>query len=405
MQTVSPLRYLPLFAAIFAITPLAVDMYLPAMPAMANFFDTKITVVQLSLSLFLAGYALGMLCFGPLADHYGRKRFLISGLVGFVITSFAQSQVTDIDLFNALRFVQALCGGAATVTVPGTIRDLFGKETAKGIAYVSMAMMIAPMLAPTLGSLILTVAEWQSIFVILSIYALFILLVTAKKFPFLPPKTRAHPKLFKSLATSYKIVFSQVKCYPFLLTTMLTTFTFFTYITSVSFVYISVYGISETVFGFLFGANVAALMLGNLINAKLVSRIGPLRMLRFCLIGAAVFAFLLCFILVTTSPIEWAVTALLFLMLHLMIISTNSDAMVLMTFPNQSGTATAIIGTLKFGSGACAGLLLSVFHDGTAAPFGYIVAGTVSLLVITQLVSWRFVQSIGDYATDSQNID
>jgi len=390
VKATSPLRFLPLFAAIFAITPLAIDMYLPAMPGMAQSFQADITQIQWSLSIFLAGYALGMLSFGPMADHYGRKVFLLTGLSGFIITSFLMSFASTSESFIALRFIQALCGGAATVTVPGTIRDLFGSNTAKGMAYVSMAMMIAPMLAPTIGSLILYFSDWPSIFLVLGIYGIAILVLTVKFFPFLPPSGRQNTGLFLGILRSYGVVFRKRVCYPFLLTTMFTTLSFFTYITSVSFVYISIYGVSEQTFGILFGANVVSLMLGNFINARSVSQHGPLNMLRMALIGAFISAVVLTLLIHFESSVGWVVAAILILMLHLMIISTNSDAMILMSFPHQSGTATAVIGTLKFGAGAFAGLLLSWMYNGTAEPFSNLILFCVTLLVIVQTVVWLF---------------
>ncbi len=386
MRLKSALSYLPLFAAIFAITPLAIDMYLPAMPQMATDFGTGISQVQWSLSLFLAGYALGMLCFGPMADHFGRKVFLLTGLSGFVLTSFAMAFSQSIETFIVLRFVQALFGGAATVVVPGTIRDLFGKSTAKGMSYVSMAMMIAPMLAPSIGSLILAWETWPAIFLALGGYAIVILYFAITRFPFLPPKGKSDPRLLHSIVKSYGIVFKNVRCYPFLLTTMTTTMVFFTYITSVSFVYISIYGVSEQTFGLLFGANVIALMSGNFINARLVARFGPMTMLRCALIIAVMIAGLLIWALIYQWSIGWIVSCILILMANLIIVSTNSDSLVLISFPKHSGTATAVIGTLKFGSGAFSGLFLSLLYDGTALPFGILIGFGVGFIACVHLV-------------------
>ncbi|NVJ48819.1 MAG: multidrug effflux MFS transporter [Gammaproteobacteria bacterium] len=387
-SSTSPLRYLPLFAAIFAITPLAIDMYLPAMPQMAIDLNSDITEIQFSLSIFLAGYALGMLCFGPMADHYGRKFFLLAGLSGFTAINFALAYVPNVETFIVLRFVQALCGGAATVTVPGTIRDLFGRNTAKGMAYVSMAMMVAPMLAPSLGSVLLYFFNWPSIFIAIGTYALFILVMTIRYFPFIAPAKKSTGNLLRAVVNSYAVVFAKRVCYPFLTTTMLTTLTFFTYITSVSFVYISLYGISEQTFGILFGANVIALMLGNFINARLVAKWGPLTMLRGALFGALCSAAALFWSIYNELSLFWVVSSILLMMLHLMIISTNSDALVLMSFPHQSGTATAVIGTLKFGAGAFSGLLLSWLYDGTALPFATVIIICVTSLVVIQLLVW-----------------
>ncbi|WP_144392859.1 multidrug effflux MFS transporter [Pleionea sediminis] len=385
MRLKSAFSFLPLFASIYAITPLAVDMYLPAMPQMADSFSTGISEVQWSLSIFLAGYALGMLCFGPMADHYGRKVFLLGGLSGFLVTTLALAFAPDIQTFITLRFFQALFGGAATVVVPGTIRDLFGKSTAKGMSYVSMAMMIAPMLAPTIGSIILAWSEWQAIFMILTSYAALILFFAIFRFPFLPARSQSHSNVIYSVFRSYRIVLLNTSCLPFLLTTMLTTFVFFTYITSVSFVYITIYGVSEQVFGILFGANVAALMLGNLINARLVNRFSPIQMLRMGLLSASIVTLFLTWILIHQASIAYLIVSIFALMASLIIVSTNSDALVLISFPRQSGTATAVIGSLKFGGGAFSGLILSWLYDGSAAPVALVIGSAVTIIILLHL--------------------
>ncbi len=386
MNDKNPLRHLPLFAAIFAITPLAVDMYLPAMPTMAEELATTIGQVQWSLSVYLAGYALGMLLFGPLADHYGRRRFLLGGLAGFSLLSLLLSLPMSIEWFIALRFLQAMIGGAATVVIPGSIRDLFGENTAKGLAYVSMTMMIAPMLAPAIGGGILSIGHWSSIFLVLGSYAVVILLWAIRKFPQREfPHREPTSTLFAAVFNNYKTVLTRGSCYPFLFTTLCTATAFFTYITGISFVYITVYDVSEQMFSLFFGLNVGALMLGNLINAKLVSRFGALTLLRVFMLLALLASAGLWLVTMLSDNVYYLVACVLCMMCCLMVVSTNSDAMILMSFPEQSGTATAVIGTLRFGCGALAGLLLALFYDGSAQPFAQIILVSVALITGIQL--------------------
>lgn len=136
---------IPMLSAIVAITPLAIDMYLPAMSTLASSFNSSVTTVQQSLSLYLAGYALGMLTFGPIADRIGRRPLVLLGLTGFGLISLALAFVTSVEVFLGLRFLQAFIGAAATVVVPGYIKEVYGKNTAKGMSYVSLIMMLAPL--------------------------------------------------------------------------------------------------------------------------------------------------------------------------------------------------------------------------------------------------------------------
>ncbi|MGL4517817.1 MAG: MFS transporter, partial [Shewanella sp.] len=166
-----------MLAAIVAITPLAIDMYLPAMATLAIHFKSDITVVQQSLSLYLGGYALGMLCFGPLADRIGRRPMVIMGLTGFSLISGLISLTQQIEIFLLLRFFQAWIGAAATVVVPGYIKEVYGDNTAKGMSYVSLIMMLAPLVAPSIGSLILGLGDWHLIFTLQSSYGALLLLL------------------------------------------------------------------------------------------------------------------------------------------------------------------------------------------------------------------------------------
>ena len=133
-----------LLASIYALTPFAVDTYLPAMPIIADDLHTHIGTMQQSLSIFLAAYSAGMLVFGPLADKIGRRPLVIFGIAGFACASLALAQVTHIETFLLARALQAFCGAAATVVIPGVIRQMYQEHTAKGMSYLSMMMMLAP---------------------------------------------------------------------------------------------------------------------------------------------------------------------------------------------------------------------------------------------------------------------
>ncbi|MFT5529930.1 MAG: DHA1 family bicyclomycin/chloramphenicol resistance-like MFS transporter, partial [Alteromonadaceae bacterium] len=155
-EQVSLKLLLPLLASILAISPLAIDMYLPAMAIMATELNSDMPMVQNSLSIYLLGYALGLLFFGPLADKHSRRLLVVIGIGGFILASLILPFSQNIEQFLSLRFVQAFISSAATVIVPGTIREYYGKNMAKGFSYVSMIMMVAPMIAPAIGAILLT---------------------------------------------------------------------------------------------------------------------------------------------------------------------------------------------------------------------------------------------------------
>lgn len=374
---------IPMLAAIVAITPLAIDMYLPAMSTLALSFHTDITTVQQSLSIYLAGYALGMLCFGPLADRIGRRPMVIMGLSGFMLTSFLIGFAAQVEIFLGLRFLQAFIGAAATVVVPGYIKEVYGDNTAKGMSYVSLIMMLAPLLAPSIGSLILELGEWHLIFFIQSAYAALLLLMVIILLK-MPSDKDQDTRSQKSFLGAYATVFSRAGVKLNIASGVLTSFAFFCYLTASPFIYMEVFDLDKSFFAILFSVNVGALMLANILNTRVVGRYGSLRMLHVSTFFGALAGVGLLAVNLLELSYHFTVMMLIPLMGCLGIMSVNADAIVLMKFKQETGTATAVIGTLRFGCGALAGPLLAVFYNGTAVPFSALMLAAVVLVGICQ---------------------
>ncbi len=376
-----------LFAAIIATTPLAIDMYLPAMPQLADSLHTNGVLVQQSLSIFLAFYGLGMLLFGPLADAVGRRPLALWGLTGFIVASLLLSQSSSIEWFLTWRALQALAGSAATVVVPGIIRAIYQQHTAKGMSYVSMTMMLAPLLAPAIGSLVLFLGSWHWIFVVLALYALVILLLSAKFLPEINSKAQRNKLDFFG---SYQVVFAHKAARPLIAISMFASFSFFCFLTAVPFVYIEHFGVDEQMFSLLFGLNVLMLIAANFINSRLVSRLGSPNMLKAGWFSALCFAVGLVLVSSLDLSLFWTVLMIAPLMASLGLIATNADALILIAFPKHSGTATAVIGTLRFGAGALAGPLLALWPQQNTLPFALLMLSGVLAITLARF----FMQQI-----------
>ena len=391
---------LPLLASILAISPLAVDMYLSAMPTLAEHLHTPMSMVQNSLSIYLLGYALGLILFGPMADKHSRRKLVLIGIGGFCIASLLLPFFSNIEQFLTVRFFQAFVSSAATVVVPGAVREYYGKDTAKGLSYVSMIMMLAPMIAPSIGSVLLLAHSWQLIFYVLSAYSFIVLLLVIKYLPdaantdafkvsdsatgHLPVKVKEQ----LSFIQRYKIVLSNTEAILDIFTSMMISLAFFAYITAIPFVYLKVFSVSEYNFSFLFAFNVFALMIAHFINTRFVVRKGSRTMLRFGLTLAVLAATALMLVNVLALPLIYTVVAIFPLMGSISLIAVNSDALILTKFPEHSGTVTAVIGTLRWGIGAFAGPILAFFYDGSAKPFALLMFFAVLVVLCCQLMVW-----------------
>ncbi|GGD49657.1 hypothetical protein GCM10012288_24650 [Malaciobacter pacificus] len=152
---IMPKGFVVILAMLTSITPLAIDVYLPSFIQMSEYFYTSIDQIEITLSIYLLGFALGQLIGGPLSDRYGRKIFIFSGLVVYIIFSFLISLSSSVEQLWVFRFFQALGGGFAVVNTSAIVRDIYhGREGAKVFSVISMIMMIAPMIVPIIGGLI-----------------------------------------------------------------------------------------------------------------------------------------------------------------------------------------------------------------------------------------------------------
>lgn len=383
-------RLMILLAATVAITPFAIDMYLPAMPIIAQDLQTHIGTVQQSLSIFLAAYGAGMLLFGPLADKVGRRPLALCGVGGFALASFFLAWANSIESFLMGRALQAFCGAAATVIVPGIIRHLYQEHTAKGMSYMSLIMMLAPLLAPSIGSGILYFSHWHSIFLVIFTYAVILLFFIWKYLP--EPTTSSAPNSVTFFA-GYKTIFSQRDVRPLIGTVIFAAFSFFCYLTAIPFVYIKYFGVSEQLFSVLFAVNIIILMMSNFINSRYVTHYGSPHMVRMALLTAVVLSLLLCTVNLVQLNLIFTVITLAPLMGCLTMISTNTDAMIVLRFPNHSGTASAVTGTLRYGCGALAGPILAFTYTGTPVPFTILMLAGVIGIVACQYWANKEIKS------------
>lgn len=277
MLTLDSRRVALLVAANTALAPFAIDAYLPAMPALAEAVGESIHHTELSISTFLAGFALGQLTGGPLSDRLGRKPVLLSGLVVFLLASLMLATVGSLGELLGWRLVQALGGGACVVNSAAIVRDCFqGREAAKVMSTMAMIMMLAPLAAPAVGSGLLYLADWWLIFVFLAVYAAFLLWLMGTKLPETraPDAPAASPR---QVLRNYASVLRHREGMGYVLAVAATFSGMFAFITASPFLYISHYGVSPAIYPVVFGANVVVMAASNRLNIRLLRRRTPSR--------------------------------------------------------------------------------------------------------------------------------
>lgn len=362
-------------AALVAITPLAIDTYLPAIPTIAEDLGTDIPTINLTVSIYLLGFALGQIIGGPLSDRLGRKPIAIIGLTIFIIASIAITQLSNAGWFLIARFFQALGGGHASVVVGAMVRDRFkGQESAKVFSAIGMIMMIAPLLAPAIGAAILTTLDWNSIFAFLAAYAgllLWMLSFNMEETRIKPTGVTAERSLHKHYWHSYASVFRATESLPHLISQACVSGILFTLITNASFIYIDYFGVSETAFPLFFAAVTGCSIIAGRINLHLLRKHQRLLILRKAsllqLLATTILGLYVCF----GEPQLWITVALFGATVTAMGFSySNNMSLYLDHHGNAGGSANAIFGSATFTAGAILGGISSLLHDGTLLPAG-----------------------------------
>jgi DHA1 family bicyclomycin/chloramphenicol resistance-like MFS transporter len=377
-------------AALSAFAPMSVDMYLPAMPSLTSVFDATPGMVQWTLSAFLVGFGLGQLIFGPLADRFGRKPILLLGLSLYLLASAGCATAETVVGLMEWRFVQAIGACSGQVLARAMIRDVFDRDRAARMLSIMMLLMgAAPMLAPLIGGQLLAFFTWRAIFwVLVGFGALSIagtLLVLDET---LPPERRTASNLTQMLRT-YGLLLRNRQLTGYIATTSLIYVGLFAYVSGSAFVFIEVYGVPRAQFGFLFGLNVVALMLGALINSRLVVRLGSDYLLRRgTLAGALTGLWLAADAALGIGGLTGIMIPLFCFMFSMSFVGANALAGGLSIFPQYAGTASALFGMLQFVTGGLCGSLVGMLHDGTARPMAFIIAiaGVAGLTAHRRLV-------------------
>lgn len=359
----NPRRVAILVAANTALAPFAIDAYLPAIGILADSIGASIHHTELSISVFLLGFAIGQLCFGPLSDRVGRKPVLLGGLTVFMLASLLITTADSLTTLLLWRFVQALGGGACVVNSAAIVRDCFsGREAAKVMSTMAMIMMLAPLAAPAVGSLLLHVAGWWLIFVFLAAYAGFLLWLLGTRLPETRDMTlpAASPR---QVIRNYASVLRHREGMGYICAVAASFAGLFAFVTASPFVYLDYFELSPGIYPMVFGVNVVVIALSNRVNIHLLRKRTPQQNLRLGLTVQLVAALALVLVTALNMASLYTVVPLIMLFTGMIgLITPNAISSLLDHFGHISATATALLGGVQFSCGALAGFLVGAFE-------------------------------------------
>ncbi|MFJ8541925.1 multidrug effflux MFS transporter [Streptomyces sp. NPDC093586] len=360
-----------------ATPPLAMDMYLPSLPAVTESLRAPAATVQLTLTACLAGMALGQLVVGPMSDKWGRRRPLLTGLAVYVVATALCALAPTVELLVAFRLVQGLAGAAAIVIARAVVRDLYdGDAMARFFSTLMLISGVAPVVAPLVGGQILRVTDWRGVFVLLTVVGVLLGGVVWAKLPETLPESERHAGGVGDTLRSMRALLADRAFTGYMLAGGFAFAALFAYISASPFVVQEIYGASPQTFSLLFGLNSIGLVVVGQVNGKVL--VGRVRLDRVLGIGllvviAAATALLLMSLGVFGEVGLVPVAAALFVLMSAMGISLpNTQTLALMRVRHSAGSASALLGTSSFLIGAVASPLVGIAGKDTALPMAVV---------------------------------
>jgi MFS transporter, DHA1 family, multidrug resistance protein len=396
-------RMITVLGALVALGPLTIDMYLPALPKIADDLSVSSSVAQLTLTGTLAGLALGQLIVGPLSDSLGRRRPLMAGIVLHMLASVLCLFAPNIAVLGVARGLQGMGAAAAMVVAIAVVGDLYAESVAATVmSWLMLVLGVAPVLAPSLGAVVLLKASWHWVFAALVILAGGLLLVAAVALPETLPVSHRRPLKIRGIAATYVELLRDARFIILVLVGALGMGSLFAYIAGASFVLQGHYGLDQQAFALVFGAGAVALIGATQFNVVLLRRFAPQTIVLWALVAASLAGVV--FVGLSFAHIGglagfvlpvWAILTPMGLVIP------NAPAVALSRHPDAAGTAAALLGAAQFGLGAAVAPLVGVLGNDEIALALVMTAGMVIALLALLAVGVPATETEDDVTGDA----
>ena len=362
-----------LIAFLTALSSLAIDSFLSGMPLMAQFFGVEINTIELIITLYFLGFAVGNFFGGPLSDAFGRKKIALAGIGLYGFSALSIPFCDTIEMVLVLRFFQAFGGGFATVTANLFIRDWYqGKQVARLITITAMIMMLVPLFAPVLGGFLINLQGWKLVFYFLFAMSVVLFIIFYLLIPESRDKASITNKITaKQLVAKYKILLSDKKAVIFLFALCFPVSGLYVFITSASFIYLEYFNVEVSVFPLIFATSIILNVLASFSNTYLLRVYEAKKLFQLGITIQLISGFSLFVITLLDLVTFWNVFILIALFIgSIGFIFGNGSAILLDIKPEVSGAANAAIGITRFVLGFLAGTLVAIFHTNDLVPIG-----------------------------------
>jgi len=381
----SLLRTALVLGLLSAIGPFAIDMYLPALPSIGQSLDASMEAVQATLMVYFIAIGMGQLIYGPVSDMVGRKPPLYFGLLLFALGSVGCALAPDIGSLIAMRFIQALGACAGMVIPRAVVRDLHtGVDAARLMSLLLLVFSVSPILAPLVGSLLIQSLGWRSVFWAVAVAGLLGMLLLRISLPETRPAALRVDSNVRSALAGYGALLRDRYFLGLVMTGAFGISSFFAYLANSPFVLIDHFGLTPRQYGMAFALNAASFIGVSQLTGRLAARFGLARVVRFAVSG---FALVMVALLLTNL---WGVDRLYVLVALLLLgfgflglVMPATAVMALDAHGAIAGTASALMGTLQFVTGALVMGVVGLFADGSARPM---VAGITGCALAAVLV-------------------
>lgn len=363
-----------LFVALAMLTmvvPLAINLYLPALPEIALVLGVDVPRIQVSLGVFLLGLGLGQFAGAPIADRYGRRATALSGTAIFGIATTGILFSGSFEQFIALRTLQGMGAGGAFVNIGAVVGDLFERQRgARMLGAISAIQAVPRLIGPVAGAALAMAFGWRSNFLLLLLYCLAVGCALWLWLPETVPQTGAAPEqpLLRQAIRGYRKAFGHARALGYVFCLSFSTACLLVYVNDGAFIYTVWFGLSPTQFSGFLAANVVALVLGTVVNFRLLRKHDAHLVTRkACVVQCLATCALLAHVTLMTPTLPIVVALLMVSSGVLGMITGNAAACYLEHFPGIRATASGVAGSLQFLLGGAVGTALSIFHTGTLA--------------------------------------